>query len=53
MAVDALQQRSQRPAENGTHPGGAAEMKVDVAHMTRQQRKELARRAQRGERIVL
>jgi len=48
-----IQQRSQRPAENGTHPGGAAEMKVDVAHMTRQQRKELARRAQRGERIVL
>ena len=39
-----IQQRSQRPAENGTHPGGAAEMKVDVAHMTRQQRKELARR---------
>jgi uncharacterized protein YsxB (DUF464 family) len=48
-----IQQRSQRPAENGTHPGGAAEMKGDVAHMTRQQRKELARRAQRGERIVL
>ena len=48
-----IQQRSQRPAGNGTHPGGAAEMKVDVAHMTRQQRKELARRAQRGERIVL
>lgn len=48
-----IQQRGQRPAENGTHPGGAAEMKVDVAHMTRQQRKELARRAQRGERIVL
>ena len=48
-----IQQRSRRPAENGTHPGGAAEMKVDVAHMTRQQRKELARRAQRGERIVL
>ena len=48
-----IQQRAQRPAENGAHPGGAAEMKVDVAHMTRQQRKELARRAQRGERIVL
>lgn len=48
-----IQQRSSRPAENGTHPGGAAEMKVDVAHMTKQQREELARRARRGERIVL
>ena len=48
-----IQQRAQRPAENGAHPGAAAETKVDVAHMTRQQRKELARRAQRGERIVL
>lgn len=48
-----IQQRSSRPAENGTHPGGAAEMKVDVAHMTKAQREELARRARRGERIVL
>ena len=48
-----IQQRSSRPAENGTRPGGAAEMKVDVAHMTKQQREELARRARRGERIVL
>lgn len=48
-----IQQRSSRPAENGAHPGGAAEMKVDVAHMTKQQREELARRARRGERIVL
>ena len=48
-----IQQRAGRPSENGTHPGGAAEMKVDVAHMTRQQRAELARRARRGERIVL
>ena len=38
-----IQQRSSRPAENGVHPGGAAEMKVDVAHMTRAQREELAR----------
>lgn len=48
-----IQQRGARPAENGTHPGGAAEMKVDVAHMTKAQREELARRARRGERIVL
>lgn len=51
--VARIQQRAGRPSENGTHPGGAAEMKVDVAHMTRQQRAELARRARRGERIVL
>lgn len=48
-----IQQRAQRPAENGAHPGGAAEMKVDVAHMTAKQRAELAKRAWRGERIVL
>ena len=48
-----IRQRGQRPAENGTHPGGAAETKVDVAHMTKAQRLELAKRARRGERIVL
>lgn len=48
-----IQQRAQRPAENGAHPSGAAEMKVDVAHMTAKQRAELAKRARRGERIVL
>lgn len=48
-----ISQRNARPAENGIHPGGAAEMKPDVAHMTRAQRAELARRARRGERIVL
>lgn len=48
-----IQQRGQRPTENGVRPGGAAENKVDVEHMTRAQRAELARRARRGERIVL
>ncbi len=48
-----IQQRAARPSENGVHPGGAAEMKPDVAHMTKAQRAELARRARRGERIVL
>lgn len=48
-----IQQRGQRPIENGVRPGGAAETKVDVEHMTRAQRAELARRARRGERIVL
>lgn len=48
-----IQQRGQRPTENGVRPGGAAETKVDVEHMTRAQRAELARRAWRGERIVL
>lgn len=48
-----IEQRRQRPTENGVRPGGAAETKVDVEHMTRAQRAELARRARRGERIVL
>ena len=48
-----IRQRGQRPAENGTHSGGAAETKVDVAHMTKAQRLELAKRARHGERIVL
>ena len=48
-----IRQCGQRPAENGTHPGGAAETKVDVAHMTKAQRLELAKRARHGERIVL
>lgn len=48
-----IRQRGQRPAENGTHPGGAAETKVDVAHMTKAQRLDLAKRARHGERIVL
>nr|DAW88328.1 MAG TPA: YsxB-like protein [Caudoviricetes sp.] len=48
-----IQQRAQRPAENGAHPGAAAETKVDVAHMTAKQRAELAKRARRGEKIVL
>ena len=48
-----IEQRRQRPTENGVNPGGAAETKVDVEHMTRAQRAELARRARRGERIVL
>ena len=48
-----IRQRGQRPAEHGTHPGGAAETKVDVAHMTKAQRLELAKRARHGERIVL
>lgn len=51
--VARIQQRAQRPAENGAHPGAAAETKVDVAHMTAKQRAELAKRARRGERIVL
>lgn len=48
-----IQQRAARPSENGAHPGGAAETKLDVAHMTKAQRMELAARARRGERIVL
>ena len=48
-----IQQRGQSPTENCVRPSGAAETKEDVEHMTRAQRAELARRARRGERIVL
>ena len=51
--VERIQQRALRPAENGARPGGAAVTRADVEHMTRAQRAELARRARRGERIVL
>ena len=46
-----IRQRSARPAENGTSPGGAAITRADVASMTRAQREALERRAMHGVKI--
>ena len=49
--VERIRQRSARPAENGTSPGGAAITRADVASMTRAQREALERRAMHGVKI--
>ena len=49
--VERIRQRSARPAENGTSPGGAAVTRTDVASMTRAQREALERRAMHGVKI--
>ena len=49
--VERIRQRSARPAENGTRPGGAAVPRADVASMTRAQREALERRAMHGVKI--
>lgn len=49
--VERIRQRSARPAENGTSPGGAAITHADVASMTRAQREALERRAMHGVKI--
>ena len=49
--VERICQRSARPAENGTSPGGAAVTRADVASMTRAQREALERRAMHGVKI--
>lgn len=48
-----IQQRASRPGENGTRPGGAVTIHVDVASMSRRQLEDLERRARRGEKITL
>ena len=47
-----IRQRSARPSENGTNPGGAAVLKTDVSKLTPQQCEELERRAMRGQIIT-
>lgn len=49
--VERIRQRSARPAENGTSPGGVAVTRADVASMTRAQREALERRAMHGVKI--
>lgn len=50
--LERIRQRSARPAENGTHPGSAAVMHTDVAHMTRAQREALEKEALHGGKIT-
>lgn len=49
--VAKLKSKSARPLENGTSAQSAAIVKSDVNNLTREERAEIARRAQRGERI--
>lgn len=42
-----------RPAENGLSAASPAVSRVDVGSMTRQQRRDIIRRAQKGEKICL
>lgn len=47
-----IQQRNNRPGENGTRPGGAIQMKLDVESMTRKEREKLERDVMRGKKIT-
>lgn len=51
QAVAKLQNKAARPLENGTSAQGAVIVKNDVSNLSREERAELARRAQRGETI--
>ena len=44
-----IRQRSARPGENGTRPGGAAQTHTDVNALTRKEREQLERAALRGQ----
>ena len=47
-----IKSKQSRPSENGTSSQSAAIVKNDVASLTRKDRAEIARRVQRGEKIV-
>ena len=47
-----IKQKASRPSENGTSSKSAVIVKNDVSSLTRQERAEIARRVQRGEKIV-
>lgn len=47
-----IKQKASRPLENGTSSQSAAIVKDNVANLTRKERAEIARRVQRGEKIV-
>lgn len=51
--LNRVQQRANRPAENGTRPGGAVQTHLDVEHMSRKDREALEKRVLRGEIITL
>lgn len=47
-----IKAKASRPSENGTSSQSAAVIKSDVSNLSRADRAEIARRAQRGEKIV-
>jgi len=47
-----IKQKASRPSENGMSSQSAAIVKSDVSTLTRKERAEIARRVQRGEKIV-
>lgn len=47
--TERIRQRSARPGENGTRPGGAAQTHTDVNALTRKEREQLERAALRGQ----
>ena len=47
-----IKQKASRPSENGTSSKSAIVVKNDVSSLTRKDRAEIARRVQRGEKIV-
>lgn len=47
-----IKQKASRPSENGTSSQSAAIVRNDVSTLTRKERAEIARRVQRGEKIV-
>lgn len=47
-----IKQKASRPSENGTSSQSAAIVRNDVSTLTRAERAEIARRVQRGEKIV-
>ena len=47
-----IKQKASRPSENGTSSQSAAIVRNDVSSLTRAERAEIARRVQRGEKII-
>ena len=47
-----IKQKASRPSENGTSSKSAVIVKNDVSSLTRKERAEIARRVQRGEKII-
>lgn len=47
-----IKQKASRPSENGTSSQSAAIVRNDVSSLTRKERAEIARRVQRGEKII-
>jgi hypothetical protein len=51
--TESIRVKGQRPDENGVQSGAGYVAKVDVSKLTREQRRELAEKAMRGEHIEL